>query len=709
LVSVQLFTKTLLLLPACCLAFALAFCQQGNTWYFGNKAGLSFNSLPPVVLTDGAINTIEGCSAISDDTGQLLFYTDGGKVWNRRHQVMPNGAGLRGHTSTANAAIIVPKPGSNSRYYIFTADAIENNNAFGYNFSEVDMTLDGGLGDINGNKNILLYAPGTEKLTATRAANGIDVWVITKDWNNNTWKVFKVDCNGVHLNPVISNAGSVHNEQFSGLHVGSSGCARISPDGAFLAGTRPNAGTWDLCHFDNATGLVSGGLTFSAFSVYGVEFSPGSKLVYINDISGTSNLQQYDISVYDAGMIQASRTEVGGADLKSGTLQLGPDAKIYCSKSFSRTLGVIHAPDIRGTGCNYFDTQVDLQQRVSFYGLPAIIADLVVNPRTDFSYAPDNNQCATVNFKASSRLSGPLDWQWDFGDGATGNGQNTTHTYTSGDTVLVRLTVTATTICGGTITTTKKIPVPGQKAVAAFNNTPACINKPVIFSDASSIGNITSWSWDFGDGTSSLLQNPVHSYATTGHYLVKHQVKSASGCTANITKTITIAPVTVNAGNDTIVALGLPLQLAATGAASYTWSPDTWLSDPFSAKPIAHPGNDITWYLTGLTAEGCIGYDTLHIKVYKGPAVYVPGAFTPNGDGRNDILKPIVPGIKSIDYFAIYHRTGQLVFSTTGTGKGWDGTLNGIQQPPGVYVWIIKAKDYLGKTFSGKGTLVLIR
>jgi gliding motility-associated-like protein len=701
--------KAFTFLFACCLVFSAAFCQEGNNWYFGNRAGISFANGLPTALSNGALNTIEGVSSISDDTGQLLFYTDGSKVWNRQHQVMPNGTGLKGHASTANSAIIVAKPGSNTIYYIFTADAIENNNAAGYNFSAVDMSLDGGLGDINGFKNVLLYAPGTEKLTAARAANGIDVWVITKDWGNNTWKVFKVDCNGVNTNPVISGAGSIHNEQFGGLHVGSSGCAKISPDGALLAGTRPNAQTWDLCHFDNTTGLVSGGLTFSALSVYGVEFSPNSKWVYINDISGTSNIRQYDISVYDAGMIRASATEVGGADLKSGALQLGPDGKIYCSKSFSRALGVINAPDARGAASNYSDMQIDLQQRISIYGLPAIIADLVVHRRTDFSFAPDSTNCRTVKFAASSRLTSPLSWQWDFGDGTTGAGQQIAHTYTLPDTVLVRLTVTATTICGGTITTTRKVPIPRLTPSAGFHYTPACINAPATFSDASSLAGITEWHWDFGDGTTSLLPNPVHSFTSTGNYQVHYRVTSTSGCSADTTKTISILPVVVSAGNDTITAIGQPLQLQAAGAAAYQWSPATGLDSPLSAAPIARLSNDMVYYLSGITAQGCTGYDTLHIKVYKGTAVYVPNAFTPNGDAANDVLKPIVPGIKNMDYFLVYNRAGQLVFKTTSAGNGWDGRLNGQPQPPGAYVWVIQLQDYLGVTHRQKGIVVLLR
>ncbi|MBS1564814.1 MAG: hypothetical protein JST39_10515, partial [Bacteroidetes bacterium] len=140
------------------------FCQEANNWFFGSKAGISFNTNPPSVVRGNAmLFNYEGCSGMSDSTGQLLFYTDGITVWNRLHQPMPNGNGLFGRATAANSAIIVPKPGSNHLYYVFTSDAIEFNVMLGYNYSEIDMTLDGGKGDVT-RRNVPLYAPGTEKL-----------------------------------------------------------------------------------------------------------------------------------------------------------------------------------------------------------------------------------------------------------------------------------------------------------------------------------------------------------------------------------------------------------------------------------------------------------------------------------------------------------------------------------------------------------------
>jgi hypothetical protein len=134
--------STIIFLSHFFICFALQ-AQQNNNWYFGQRAGIRFSGSPgqvtPVTLTDGAMITDEGSAAISDSNGQLLFYTNGITVFNRQHQVMLNGNDLKGNISSCQAVIIVPVPGNDSIYYIFTTDAIENNFSSGYNYSIVNM------------------------------------------------------------------------------------------------------------------------------------------------------------------------------------------------------------------------------------------------------------------------------------------------------------------------------------------------------------------------------------------------------------------------------------------------------------------------------------------------------------------------------------------------------------------------------------------
>ncbi|MGE5944116.1 MAG: hypothetical protein ACM31G_07235, partial [Flavobacteriales bacterium] len=150
--------------------------KEANIWYFGHNAGLDFNSGSPAVITDGKLVTEEGCATISNKDGQLLFYTDGMTVWNRNHNIMINGTGLKGHFSSTNSAIIVPKPDFPDIYYIFTVDSEAGAN--GLQFSEVDMSLDGGMGGVTSSKNNFLFARTTEQVTAIKSPLSNSYWVV---------------------------------------------------------------------------------------------------------------------------------------------------------------------------------------------------------------------------------------------------------------------------------------------------------------------------------------------------------------------------------------------------------------------------------------------------------------------------------------------------------------------------------------------------
>src|SRR5689334_17719154 len=206
--------------------------QQGNQWYFGHLAGLKFNTTPPTPTSDGQINTLEGCSSVSDENCSILFYTDGTQVWDRNGDPMPNGAGLKGHVSSFQNSIILPQPGNKNIFYLFTTDAIENNGANGYNYSIVDMTRNNGLGDIT-TKNIFLSSPSSERITAITADDYKSYWVITNEYNSNIFRAYKIDCIGLNPNPVVSTVGRVMDQNiYSNI-----GVLRISGDGKILLQT----------------------------------------------------------------------------------------------------------------------------------------------------------------------------------------------------------------------------------------------------------------------------------------------------------------------------------------------------------------------------------------------------------------------------------------------------------------------------------------
>ena len=137
--------------------------NEAANWYFGNNAGINFNTNTNTVtaLADGLLSTEEGCTSISDSSGNLLFYTNGENVYDRQHNIMSNGTGLFGNQSSTQSAIIIPKPEDPNLYYIFTQDTnFQFNPDNGFNYSTVDMTLNGGFGAVREVCDLILHAKG---------------------------------------------------------------------------------------------------------------------------------------------------------------------------------------------------------------------------------------------------------------------------------------------------------------------------------------------------------------------------------------------------------------------------------------------------------------------------------------------------------------------------------------------------------------------
>ena len=136
----------------------------------------------------------------------------------------------------------------------------------------------------------------------------------------------------------------------------------------------------------------------------------------------------------------------------------------------------------------------------------------------------------------------------------------------------------------------------------------------------------------------------------------------------------------------------------------------TSIQDPVALFNASQVGGTVTYIVRATNAAGCYGQDTITVKLFeKGPDIYMPSGFTPNRDGLNDVLRPICVGIKELNFFRIYNRWGQLVFSTTEIGKGWDGTISGQEQSTANFVYMVQGVDYIGKVIFKKGNVMLVR
>jgi gliding motility-associated-like protein len=208
------------------------------------------------------------------------------------------------------------------------------------------------------------------------------------------------------------------------------------------------------------------------------------------------------------------------------------------------------------------------------------------------------------------------------------------------------------------------------------------------------------------------IPNPVTTPPQTIRYVVK--VNDVLGCPKAVYDTIIInvdKPVADAGPRDTIIVVNQPLQLNGTGAAeSFVWTPATGLNNAQIPNPVALLSENQQYVLKITSNAGCISTDTIDIVVYKvKPGIFVPNSFTPNGDGLNDIFRPILIGMKSLHYFKIFNRAGQLIFSTKVQNQGWDGTYKGAPQDASLFVWIVEGEDYLGKTVFEKGSVTLVR
>ncbi|WP_104736255.1 T9SS type B sorting domain-containing protein [Hanstruepera ponticola] len=419
--------------------------NQASNWYFGQNAGLSFGLGYPAPLENGQLVTEEGCSTISDGQGNLLFYSDGITVWNKNHQVMQNGTDLLGDESSTQSALIVPKPGSDNIYYIFTVDDRAGNG--GLRFSEVNMLLNNGLGGVTSNKNIELENPSTEKITAVESSNGTDIWVIGHKWESNEFVAFLVTDTGINTSPIISSIGSFH----GGDGNNTIGYLKASPDRSKIVSVKSydNSET-QIFDFNATTGILSNPITISNYTsdnigAYGCEFSPDSKLLYISEIdldNDVSKIHQYDLTqTSENAIINSDIIIAEEQNTNLGALQQAVDGKIYIAIQNANYLGVISNPNEIGLNCNYQFFGVNLGTRTSRLGLPPFIQSYF------FATNIFNNTCFGDSTEFSINTQTTIDnILWDFGDPASGSNNtatelNPTHVYTSPGEFLITITL----------------------------------------------------------------------------------------------------------------------------------------------------------------------------------------------------------------------------------------------------------------------------
>ena len=407
------------------LTLIIAFCLvhimgQGQTpadwWFFGSNAGVHFTGAGPVAVSQGQIDTQEGCSSISDQSGNLLFYTDGQRVFDKLHTLMPNGDGLLGATSSAHSSVVIPRPGSSTEYYIFTVDD-GGLSGIGIYYSKVDLTLNAGNGDVVvAEKNVFLADTASEKLGAVKKSNGY--WIIGQKVSTNQFYTFEVTAAGVNTTPIISTTDWVV--------TGFGGTMTINSAGNKIAACDKQDSIL-IYDFDGASGLITSdykiGSTMSTGLMYGLEFSPDANILYMASES-TVDIRQFDLTLGSSAAISASELVVSNNGPGGGQLQTGPDGKIYCARYGQPLLSVISEPNELGLACNWIDTAVVLTSN-SRWGLPTFIQSFF---NASFSFSQTCIGDSTFFAVDSTDIDSLF---WDFGDPASG-AQNTSTLFSPG-------------------------------------------------------------------------------------------------------------------------------------------------------------------------------------------------------------------------------------------------------------------------------------
>ena len=377
------------------LTFICAFAQkEANVWHFGAGHSLDFNSGAPIQTFNSQMFTFEGSTSFCDEDGNLLFYSngggrlpssgqDGGKIWNKNNQVMYDMQGTEGGGwSAAQSSVILPAPGEPNVYYLFTMEELEFDidgvvpsepNGRGLRYFKIDMSLNGGLGDVV-EADVQLYDYSFEGLCAIRHANGTDYWILINQ-DTSGIGVYSVTQNGVQLSgvypaPVSTSGGIIKASPFPYI-AGQTCCNKVmTPAGLF--------------DFDLTTGVMTFDTNLGGASTSYFEFSPNGFYLYanvFNQLSSTSQLVQYNIAQAEqTGQDLSSTAQIIQENFDGYYMQLAPDRKIYYTYTvlepttgdIATALGTINCPNTSTPtiSLNVFSFPSDFITSFGFYALP---------------------------------------------------------------------------------------------------------------------------------------------------------------------------------------------------------------------------------------------------------------------------------------------------------------------------------------------------
>lgn len=418
--------RFLILLAGVLLFGSVLFAQENkreNVWMFGYYGGIDFSKGKPIGISNNELTQREGCSSISDEQGKLVLYTDGIRIWNRKHKLISGDTELGGDDTSTQSALIIPKPGSSSIYYVFTTYR-----------KLICVTIDIGLNNGNGGvvSRTVLLENSTEKLAAVRHCNQKDFWILAHENGNRIFRSYLLTEKGIAKSSVTSKIGTPLD------FYKSVGNMKFSRQGDKLGMAVFGKGEYQLFNFDNSSGTLSNAISIGHtdfMSAYGMEFSPNGNFIYVSEtVNAGRPIFQLDISVMDARKIIASKTEIGKPPASYyGSMQLAPDGRIYVARHGLEYLAVINNPDLKGSKCSFVNDGFKLPSGTSSIGLPNFaVTPVEIEPVVSIlenSFCNDVTLVAETNTNASRST-----FQWyDGKQEIRGANTKTYKPYRSGD------------------------------------------------------------------------------------------------------------------------------------------------------------------------------------------------------------------------------------------------------------------------------------
>lgn len=587
--------------------------KQNNNWCMGRAAGVDFNTAPPTAFTS-KMDAIESAAAISDkNTGALLFYSDGVRIWDATHSIMQNGDTIGTDfqfQTTPQGVVIIPFIDDANKYYVFNMSVLGRRYSSLY-YSVVDMQMNNGLGAVVPEQKSVLVDTGLAEAILAIPGCG-NVWLLTQQQRSGDFLVYSITEQGLDRNPVVSTLEHAERPSDMAMYRVSHDNRTIASSGVVFSGARDVSTQYmSIQDFDVMTGKVSNNKIVEKGSegvYYDFEFSPNNRFLYA---SSESTIYQYDLVDRSAAAIKASRKNVTGTVWSLTGLQLGADGNIYIAKYEKDSLAMISNSDVAFPACVFTYNALKIGGKTT-YKFPANIAYPLMP--VSLTLGDDTMLCSGASIML----------------GADPQPQGTAFVWSTGDTI-------------------------------------ATIN----VSDA----GIYTLSIDNGGCKAS---DEVEVF-----------VRPAIG--VDLGQNITICK------DDTLL---LPLSATVDTTTKFRWQ-DGSSGRTFTVKDAG---------IYSVTIANVCDTITKTIEVTERNChFFFPSAFSPNGDGLNDIAR-MVGDVSVIEDYSlrIFNRWGEAVFQTENAGKGWDGYYKGQKGEVGTYYYLIKY-TYDGKDELLKGDLMLVR